>query len=90
MGLFKLLKILLNKILLSPLRENIKCPKALPRFRGNYKPGVAARPELPGEEDGSLPHQSETYPAGSNVPHGHGWVLVAEFIRPKKFTLSVL
>ena len=26
-------KILVNKILLSPMRENIKCPKALPRFR---------------------------------------------------------
>ena len=33
MGLLKLLKKLVNKILLSPIRENIKCPKALPRFR---------------------------------------------------------
>ena len=32
MGLLKLLKILVNKILLSPIRENIKCPKALPRI----------------------------------------------------------
>ena len=31
MGLLKLLKILVNRILLSPIRENIKCPKALPR-----------------------------------------------------------
>ena len=29
MGLLKLLKILATKILLSPIRENIKCPKAL-------------------------------------------------------------
>ena len=34
MWFLKLLKILVNKILLSPIRENIKCPKALPsRFR---------------------------------------------------------
>ena len=30
MGLLKLLKIFVNKILLSPIRGNIKCPKALP------------------------------------------------------------
>ena len=32
MGLLKLWKMLANKILLSPIRKNIKSPKALPSF----------------------------------------------------------
>ena len=38
MGLLKLLNKLVNKILLSPIRENIKCPKALPRSDGPQNP----------------------------------------------------
>ena len=53
-GAFKAFeKILVNKILLSPIRENIKCPKALLRglleFRQNPVHLRAERPDEPGE-----------------------------------------
>ena len=38
----KPLKILVSKILLSPIKENIECPKALPRCCSKFKHKVVA------------------------------------------------